>query len=153
MYQTDKEKIDEVTKAVSKLYAKIDECIDCGSSFMTKASENLERDNYNTMDFLMSDTGELYELVEADLIEEVVELVQALYWARENVNSFPMRNYGERSDEAKGYLSALKTAVKNTPVIAETKRIKADAERLHKIVTDFGEWADKIVSNPLGTGE
>lgn len=130
MFDSDKQHIERVTKAVAALYDRIDSCGD--------------------VDNIMADGSDTYDFILDELVDEVVEIVQALYWARENADNFPMKNYGERSDGAKEYMTALNKAIKDAPLKAQTKRIKQNSERLHKIVSDFGEWADNITANPLG---
>lgn len=147
----DQKKIDKVTQAVAKLYDRIDNCRNSDKGFVFNCAElNTHYDTDAAMDMIMSEGSDTCDFVQEELVEEVVELVQALYWARENVNSFPMKNYGERSDGAKEYMKALNKAIKNAPVEAETMRVKQNSERLHRTVTEFGEWANGILSNPLG---
>lgn len=150
MNTTDKQHIERVTQAVAALYDRIDHCRNSDKGFVFNCAElNTHYDTDAAMDMIMADGSETYDFMQDELVEELVELVQALYWARENVNSFPMKNYGERSDSAKEYMTALNKAIKNAPVEAETMRVKKNSERLHKIVTEFGEWVDNITANPL----
>lgn len=151
MLNTDKKQIEAVTEAVAALYNKIDNCRNSDDGFVARCAElNTHYDTDAAMDMIMANGSDTCDFMQDELVEELVELVQALYWARENVNSFPMKNYGERSDSAKEYMTALKKAIKNAPVEAETMRVKKNSERLHKIVTEFGEWVDNITANPLG---
>lgn len=93
-----------------------------------------------------------YELIIEDLIDEVVTLVQALYWAREwgEYMAYPMCDRDTPNPARAEFYTELGKAVTSAPEKAQTKRIKQNSERLHKIVTEFGEWVDNITTNPLG---
>lgn len=151
MFDSDKKHIERITKAVAVLYDRIDHCRNSDKGFVFNCAElNTHYDTDAAMDMIMADGSETYDFIQEELVEEVVELVQALYFARENFYSFPPKSYNGNSDDVKEYNAALDKAIKRLPLDAETMRVKQNSERLHKIVTDFSEWVDDITANPLG---
>ena len=150
MNTTDKEKINAVTSAIDVIYNRIDDCRNSDDGCVARCAEYHNISTHSAMDMIMSNASDAYEFISGELIDEAVELIIALYWAREYANNFPMPAYNTQSADEKNYMQALGKAITSAPEKAQTKSIKADTERLHKIVTDFGEWADKIVANPLG---
>jgi hypothetical protein len=84
------------------------------------------------MDMIMSDSGEVYELIEDELIDEVVELVQALYWARERGEelAYPMRSRTEPHPAQKEYFTELNKAIKEAPEKARIRKLTKEIDEL-----------------------
>lgn len=137
-----------VLSAIDGIYEAIDRSRECGYINKVAEIQAVSKDEATEMVF----ENDAYELITEDFIDEVIELVQALYWAREwgEDLAFPMKDRNTPNPAQSEFYNELGNAIKNAPAKAGVKK---DTERLHKLVTEFGKWADKIVSNPLGAGE
>ena len=146
--------IEDVTNAIDAIYNRIDACRNSDDGFVARVAEYHNISTHSAMDMIMSEACEAYEFISDELIEEAVELIMALYWAREYAKIFPMPAYNTPSDDEKKYLSALGKAITSAPEKAAEKARQAQKERDQKqfdrITQEFGEWANSILANPLG---
>lgn len=147
MDNTDKNKIAAVTNAIDAIYNRIDACIDNDDGFVARCAElNTNYNNAAAMDMIMSDSCEAGEFVMDELIEEAVELVRALYWAREHGNTFPMPSYNTQSDGEKEYFATLGKSITGAPEKARQAKKERDQKEIDRITKEFGEWADNTIS-------
>ena len=150
MNTTDKKQIQAVTKAIDAIYNRIDACRNSDDGYCYRVAEYNNISTHSAMDMIMSEAGEAYEFISDELIEEAVELIMALYWAREYANNFPMSDYNTPSDDKKQYLSALGKAIVSAPEKARQAKKERDQKQFDRITKEFGEWANSILANPLG---
>lgn len=133
MYDTDKEKIEAVTHAIDALYNRIDACIDRDDGFVARCAElNTNYNNAAAMDMIMSDSCEAGEFVMDELVEEIVNFVQALYWARERGEelAYPMRSRTEPHPAQKEYFTELNKAIKEAPEKARIRKLTKEIDEL-----------------------
>lgn len=142
--------IEDVTNAIDAIYERIDACRNSDKGFVARVAEYNNISQHSAMDMIMSESGEAYEFISDELIEEAVELIMALYWAREYANIYPMPAYNTASDDKKKYLSALGKAIMSAPEKARQAQKERDQKQFDRITQEFGEWANSILANPLG---
>ena len=149
MNTTDKKQIEDVTNAIDAIYNRIDACRNSDDGFVARCAEYNNISTHSAMDMIMSESGEAYEFISEELVEEAVELIRALYWAREYANNFPMPAYNTPSDDEKQYLSALGKAITSAPA-NEAERIRKNSAKIRQMSADFTQWADNLLADPLG---
>ena len=108
-------KIDKVSKAVEAIYDRIDAC----------------RDSYD-IDKVLSDGWDTYDFILDELVEELVNFVQALYWARERGEelAYPMRSRTEPHPAQKEYFTELNKAIKEAPEKARIRKLTKEIDEL-----------------------
>ena len=108
-------KIDKVSKAVEAIYDRIDAC----------------RDSYD-IDKVLSDGSDTYDFILDELVEELVNFVQALYWARERGEelAYPMRSRTEPHPAQKEYFTELNKAIKEAPEKARIRKLTKEIDEL-----------------------
>lgn len=145
MNTTDKKKIEDVTNAIDAIYNRIDACRNSDDGFVARVAEYHNINTHSAMDMIMSEASDAYDFISDELVEEAVELIRALYWAREYANNFPMPAYNTPSDDEKQYLSALGKAIKDAPA-NEAERIRKNSAKIRQMSADFTQWSDNTIS-------
>ena len=139
-------------KAINGIYDAIDKSIDSGEIAKYAEKNGISKEEAAYTYFCDELAEDFADFICGEIIDEVVYLVRALYWAREQGEdmAYPMRDRDTPNPARAEFYKELSTAIKDAPLKAQAKRIKKNSERLHKIVNDFGEWVDNITANPLG---
>ena len=144
MNTTDKKQIEDVTNAIDAIYNRIDACRNSDDGFVARVAEYHNINTHSAMDMIMSEASDAYDFISDELVEEAVELIRALYWAREYANNFPMPAYNTPSDDEKKYLSALGKAITSAPEKARQAKKERDQKEIDRITKEFGEWSDNL---------
>lgn len=110
-YRNHKER---VLSAIDGIYKAIDRSRECGYIAKVAEIQAVSADKATEMVF-ENDAG---ELIAEDFIDEVIELVQALYWAREwgEDLAFPMKDRNTPNPEQAEFYNDLGNAIKNAPL-------------------------------------
>jgi hypothetical protein len=112
-YRNHKER---VLNAIDGIYEAIDKSRECGYIAKVAETQAVSADKATEMVF----ENDACELIAEDLIDEVIELVQALYWAREwgEDLAFPMKDRDTPNPARAEFYKELGTAIKNAPANA-----------------------------------
>lgn len=136
-----------VIKAINGIYEAIDKSIDSGYIAKYAEKHGLSKDDaiYET---LCDENEDFSEFIAEEIIDEVVYLVRALYWAREQGEdmAYPMKERGVPNPAQAEFFKELGDAIKEAPAQARKAKKERDQKEIDRITKEFGEWADSTIS-------
>ena len=100
--------------AIDGIYNAIDKSRECGYIAKVAEIQAVSADKATEMVF----ENDACELITEDFTDEVIELIQALYWAREFGEdlAFPMKDRNTPNPEQAEFYNDLGNAIKNAPL-------------------------------------
>ena len=134
-----------VIKAINGIYDAIDKSIDSGEIAKYAEKHGLSKDDaiYET---LCDENEDFNEFIAEEIVDEVVYLVRALYWAREQGEdmAYPMKERGVPNPAQAEFFKELGTAIKEAPEKARQAKKERDQKEIDRITKEFGEWSDNL---------
>lgn len=131
-----------VLAAINGIYDALDKSMESG--YIADVAERKEISKEEAMELAFE--NDAYEIITEDFTDEVIELIQALYWAREYGEdmAFPMKDRDTPNPAQSEFYHELGKAITSAPEKARQAKKERDQKEIDRITKEFGEWSDNL---------
>lgn len=137
-----------VIRGINDLYEAIDKSIESGEIAKYAEKHGISKEEAAYTYFCDELAEDFADFICGEIIDEVVYLVRALYWAREQGEdmAYPMKERDVPNPAQDEFYNELGTAIKEAPEKARQAKKERDQKEFDRITKDFSDWADNTIS-------